>query len=194
MEILKATAGDLPNAIFVPVGGGGLISGVAAYVKEVAPSVRIIGVEPEGANLLEASLHANERVSFSVVNRFTDDVGVRVMGKENFRLCKELVDDVVQVTTDEICSAIKDVFGDTRSLMEPLGAISVAGAKKYAKQNPVENQVYVAVLAAANMDFDRLRFVSERSDDRERFMSVKIPELKGSFQRLYHLICTWKEK
>ncbi|DBA00602.1 TPA: hypothetical protein N0F65_007731 [Lagenidium giganteum] len=188
MEILKETAGSWPDAIFVPVGGGGLIAGIAAFVKEVAPSVSIIGVEPCGANFLQESLQSGERVAFASVNRFTDEVGVRAVGEENYRLCKDMVDDVVTVTTDEICSAIKDVFGDTRSLMEPIGAISVAGAKKYAHQRNAQQEKYVAILAAANMDFDRLRFVSERSDDRERFMSVTIPEVKGNFQRLYNLI------
>ncbi|TYZ59727.1 hypothetical protein PybrP1_006639 [[Pythium] brassicae (nom. inval.)] len=188
MEILKEMAGEWPDAIFAPVGGGGLISGLAAFVKEVAPSVKIIGVETEGANLLQESLRRGERVTFAAVNRFTEEVGIRAVGEENFRLCRAFVDEVVTVSTDEICSAIKDVFGDTRSLMEPTGAISVAGAKKYARVRDAKNEKYVAVLAAANMDFDRLRFVTERSDDRERFMSVRIPEERGSFQRLYNLI------
>lgn len=202
-----------------------MISGLAVFVKEVAPSVKIIGVETEGANLLQESLKRGERVTFSMVNRFTEEVGIKSIGEENFRLCREFVDEVVTVTTDEICSAIKDVFGDTRSLMEPTGAISVAGAKKYARVRDAKNEKYVAVLAAANMDFDRLRFVTERyvlkglargfylqivlkalrtlelltvvctlfrSDDRERFMSVRIPETRGSFQRLYNLICEYE--
>ncbi|KAF1779462.1 protein of unknown function DUF4414 [Phytophthora cactorum] len=142
----------------------------------VAPDVKVIGVEAEGANLLEKSLKEGSPVTIPSVNRFTEEVGIKTIGSENFRLCKDLVDEVVTVSTDEICSAIKDVFGDTRSLMEPTGAISVAGAKKYARVKNAQNEKYVAVLAAANMDFDRLRFVSERSDDRERFMAVKIPE------------------
>ncbi|KAJ0404650.1 hypothetical protein P43SY_009863 [Pythium insidiosum] len=192
LEILQDTAGDWPDAIFAPVGGGGLLAGLAAFVKEVAPAVRVIGVEPEGATLLQTSRARHERVTLPPpVNRFTDDVGIRALGDETFRLCSRLVDDVVTVSTDEICAAIKDVFGDTRALLEPSGALSVAGAKKYARAQPRDARAgasYVAVLAAANMDFDRLRFVAERSDDRERFMSVKIPELKGSFQRLYHVI------
>jgi threonine dehydratase len=162
MEILKETAGQWPDAIFAPVGGGGLIAGIAAFVKEVAPSVKIIGVETEGANLLQESMRLGERVSFPLVNRFTEEVGIQSIGVENFRLCKDLVDEVVTVSTDEICSAIKDVFGDTRSLMEPTGAISVAGVKKYAHLHQAQNETYVAVMAAANMDFDRLRFVAER--------------------------------
>ncbi|KAI9919579.1 hypothetical protein PsorP6_017780 [Peronosclerospora sorghi] len=152
------TTGDRPTAIFSPVGGGGMIAGISAYAKEVAPNVKIIGVEAEGANLLEVSLQQNSRS------------GLKSLGKENFCLCKDLVDDVVTVSTDEICSAIKDVFGDTRSHMEPTandglqslqpasrtGAISVAGVKKYAKVNDAHDEKYVAVLAAANMDFDRL--------------------------------------
>ncbi|KAI9982954.1 hypothetical protein PInf_006805 [Phytophthora infestans] len=188
MEILKETAGERPAAIFAPVGGGGLIAGIAAYVKEVAPDVKVIGVEAEGANLLEASLKEGCPVAIPSVNRFTEEVGIKTIGTENFRLCKDLVDEVITVSTDEICSAIKDVFGDTRSLMEPTGAISVAGAKKYARVKNAQNEKYVAVLAAANMDFDRLRFVSERSDDRERFMAVKIPEKIGSYQELYNVI------
>ncbi|RLN73893.1 hypothetical protein BBJ28_00006352 [Nothophytophthora sp. Chile5] len=185
------TAGDWPAAIFAPVGGGGLISGLAAFVKEVAPSVKIIGVEAEGANLLDESLKQGSRVTFPSINRFTEEVGIQTIGAENFRLCKDLVDEVVTVSTDEICSAIKDVFGDTRSLMEPTGAISVAGAKKYARLHNAQDEKYVAVLAAANMDFDRLRFIAERSDDRERFMAVKIPEKQGSFQQLYDIVCTY---
>ncbi|KAF4320142.1 hypothetical protein BBO99_00005258 [Phytophthora kernoviae] len=188
MEILKETAGEWPAAIFAPVGGGGLISGLAAFVKEVAPMVKVIGVEAEGANLLGESLKQGSPVTFSSINRFTEEVGIQKLGTENFRLCKTLVDEVVTVSTDEICSAIKDVFGDTRSLMEPTGAISVAGAKKYARVNNAQNEKYVAVLAAANMDFDRLRFVSERSDDRERFMAIKIPEKIGYIHRLYNAI------
>lgn len=197
------------------MGGGGLIAGLAAYVKEVAPDVKIIGVEAEGANLLGESLKKGSPVTIPSVNRFTEEVGIQTIGTENFRLCKDLVDEVVTVSTDEICSAIKDVFGDTRSLMEPTGtyallycklfryvadpfwvnycragAISVAGVKKYARVKNAQDEKYVAVLAAANMDFDRLRFVSERSDDRERFMAVKIPEKIGSFQELYDVICT----
>ncbi|CAH0482128.1 unnamed protein product [Peronospora belbahrii] len=188
MEILKETAGDRAAAIFAPVGGGGLIAGLAAYVKEVAPDVKIIGVEAEGANLLQESLQQGSLVTMSSVNRFTEEVGIKTIGTENFRLCKDLVDEVITVSTDEICSAIKDVFGDTRSLMEPTGAISVAGAKKYARMKDAQDKKYVAVLAAANMDFDRLRFVAERSDNRERFMAVKIPERIGSFQDLYNVI------
>lgn len=159
----------------MPVGGGGLISGLAAFVKDVAPSVKIIGVETEGANLLQESLKRGERVTFSNVNRFTEEVGIKSIGEENFRLCKDLVDDVVTVTTDEICAAIKDVFGDTRLLMEPTGAISVAGVKKYAHMHNAKNEKYVAVLAAANMDFDRLRFVTERY----------VMELDGVERKLY---------
>uniref|UniRef100_A0AAV1UV99 Threonine dehydratase n=1 Tax=Peronospora matthiolae TaxID=2874970 RepID=A0AAV1UV99_9STRA len=188
MEILKETAGDRPTAIFAPVGGGGLIAGLAVYVKEVAPDVKIIGVEAEGANILAQSLQQGSPATLMSVNRFTEEVGIKKIGTENYRLCKDLVDEVITVSTDEICSAIKDVFGDTRSLMEPTGAISVAGAKKYARVKNAHNEKYVAVLAAANMDFDRLRFVSERSDDRERFMAVKIPEKIGSFQDLYNVV------
>ncbi|KAL7689160.1 putative threonine dehydratase, ACT-like domain, pyridoxal-phosphate dependent enzyme [Plasmopara halstedii] len=188
MEILKETAGDRPAAIFAPVGGGGLIAGLAAYIKEVAPGVKLIGVEAEGANLLESSLKAGSPVTLPSVNRFTEEVGIRTVGLENFRLCKDVVDEVITVSTDEICIAIKDVFGDTRSLVEPTGAISVAGAKKYAHKKNAQSEKYVAVLAAANLDFDRLRFISERSDDRERFMAVKIPEKIGSFQDLYNVI------
>uniref|UniRef100_M4BEJ1 threonine ammonia-lyase n=1 Tax=Hyaloperonospora arabidopsidis (strain Emoy2) TaxID=559515 RepID=M4BEJ1_HYAAE len=184
----KQTAGDRPTAIFAPVGGGGLIAGLAVYVKEVAPDVKIIGVEAEGANILAQSLQQGSPATLMSVNRFTEEVGIKKIGTENYRLCKDLVDEVITVSTDEICSAIKDVFGDTRSLMEPTGAISVAGAKKYARVKNAHNEKYVAVLAAANMDFDRLRFVSERSDDRERFMAVKIPEKIGSFQDLYNVV------
>lgn len=123
ISLLVQTAGSWPDAIFAPVGGGGLISGIAAYIKEVAPSVKVIGVEAEGANILEESLKYGERRAFPLVNRFTEEVGIQSLGVENFRLCKNLVDEIVTVSTDEICSAIKDVFGDTRSLMEPSGMI-----------------------------------------------------------------------
>lgn len=116
------TSGSWPDAIFAPVGGGGLISGIAAFVKEVAPSVKIIGVETEGATLLQESIKQEQLVTFSNPNRFADDVGIRSLGVENYRLCKDLVDEVVTVSTDEVCVAIKGVFGDTRSLMEPCGA------------------------------------------------------------------------
>ncbi|KAL0587336.1 hypothetical protein ABG067_002952 [Albugo candida] len=187
MEILRQMSGKWPDAIFVPVGGGGLIAGIAAYVKRIAPNVSIIGVEESGANLLQESCKAKKRVRFTNVNCFTNDVAMKQIGQENFRICTDLVDKVITVSTDEICSAIRDVFEDTRSLMEPLGALSVAGVKKYAGTNGIGKK-YVAILAAANMDFDRLRFISERSDDRERIMSVQIPERRGAFQQLYDLI------
>ncbi|GMF23765.1 unnamed protein product [Phytophthora lilii] len=131
---ITITAGDRPAAIFAPVGGGGLIAGLAAYVKEVAPDVKIIGVEAEGANLLQKSLEQGSPVTIPSVNRFTEEVGIQTIGTENFRLCKDLVDEVVTVSTDEICSAIKDVFGDTRSLMEPTGTCD--SAPEYGASTP----------------------------------------------------------
>ena len=121
----KQTAGDRPTAIFAPVGGGGLIAGLAVYVKEVAPDVKIIGVEAEGANILAQSLQQGSPATLMSVNRFTEEVGIKKIGTENYRLCKDLVDEVITVSTDEICSAIKDVFGDTRSLMEPTGTCTL---------------------------------------------------------------------
>jgi threonine dehydratase len=183
MELLRQHAGP-PHAIFVPVGGGGLISGIGAYVKYVYPQVKVIGVEPEDAPTLHSALAKGKRVNLKQVGIFADGVAVRKIGKETFRLAKEVVDEVVLVSTDEICAAIKDVFDDTRTVAEPAGALSVAGLKKYVVREGVVGQSLVAIESGANINFDRLRHVAERAElgeQREVLLAVEIPEEPGSF-------------
>jgi threonine dehydratase len=186
MEILRQHAGDAIHAIFIPVGGGGLIAGVAAYTKRLYPKIRIIGVEPVDAGTLHQSLKADRRVKLSQVGLFADGVAVKQIGKENFRLCRELVDEVILVENDAICAAIKDVFEDTRTVLEPSGALAVAGAKIYASRARTHGRTLVAITTGANMNFDRLRHISERAElgeQREAVMSVTIPEQPGSFRK-----------
>jgi threonine dehydratase len=183
MEILRQHHGDI-HAIFVPVGGGGLIAGIAAYVKFVRPDIKIIGVEPDDADCLNRALKANRRVVLRQVGLFADGVAVRQIGKEPFHLAHQYVDEVVTVNTDEICAAIKDIFDDTRSVAEPAGALGVAGAKKYVEQTGVRDRCLIAIESGANINFDRLRHVAERAqvgEQRELLMAVTIPERPGSF-------------
>lgn len=183
MEILRQHTGPL-DAIFVPVGGGGLIAGLAAYAKFVRPEVKVIGVEPEEANSLFRALKAGRRVRMKQVGLFADGVAVKQVGKETFHLARKFVDEVVCVSTDEICAAIRDIFEDTRSIAEPAGALAVAGMKKYLVENRLVNQTVVAVESGANMNFDRLRYVAERSavgEQSEALFAVTIPEKPGSF-------------
>jgi len=183
MEILRQHTGP-PNAIFVPVGGGGLIAGIGAYIKFVFPDVKIIGVEPDDAPTLYRALKANRRVKLSQVGIFADGVAVRQIGKESFRVAREVVDEVILVSTDEICAAIKDVFDDTRTVAEPAGALSIAGLKRYVAREAVTNQRLVAIESGANINFDRLRHVAERAElgeRREALLAVEIPEEPGSF-------------
>jgi threonine dehydratase len=190
MEILRQHGGDI-DAIFVPVGGGGLIAGIAAYVKRVAPRTRVIGVEPVDSNAMQASLAAGKRVVLPHVNLFADGVAVKQVGQETFRLCQELVDEMVLVDTDEICAAIKDIFEDTRSIVEPSGALALAGAKRWIERRRARDKTLVAVTGGANMNFDRLRFVAERADlgeHREAVLAVTIPERPGSFRALCGLL------
>ncbi len=185
MEILNQHEDQL-DAIFVPVGGGGLIAGVAAYVKSVRPGVKIIGVEPDDAPCMFRALEADERVILDQVGIFADGVAVRQVGEEPFRLAREIVDEVILVSTDEICAAIKDIFDDTRSITEPAGALAVAGLKKYVSRDNVHGQELVAIDSGANMNFDRMRHVAERAElgeRREALISVTIPEVKGSFRK-----------
>lgn len=176
------------DVVFVPVGGGGLIAGIATVLKRLRPEVKIVGVEPADADALYQSLAAGKRVQLSTVGTFADGVAVVEVGEETFRLCKDLVDEVIRVDTDEICAAIKDVFEETRSILEPAGALSVAGAKLYAAERGVaEGETYVAVTSGANTNFDRLRHVSERAEigeGREAIFAVTIPERPGSFRAL----------
>jgi threonine dehydratase len=183
MEMLHQHAGP-PHAVFVPVGGGGLIAGIGAYVKYVYPEVKVIGVEPEDAPTLYQALAANRRVSLKQVGIFADGVAVRQIGKETFRLAKEVVDEVILVNTDEICAAIKDLFDDTRTIAEPAGALAVAGLKKYVQRDGIKDRHLLAIESGANMNFDRLRHVAERAElgeRREALLAVEIPERPGSF-------------
>ncbi len=192
MEILRQHPGAI-HAIFVPVGGGGLIAGIAAYVKRLKPEIRIIGVEPIDADAMYQSLKKNERIVLAQVGIFADGVAVKQVGEETFRLCRELVDEVILVDTDAICAAIKDVFEDTRSILEPAGALSVAGAKLYAAREKLKNKTLVAIASGANMNFDRLRHVAERAElgeQREAVLAVTIPEKPGSFKAFCALLGT----
>jgi threonine dehydratase len=185
MEILRQHTGAI-HAIFVPVGGGGLISGIAAYVKRLYPKIKIIGVEPVDADAMYRSLQKGRRVKLTQAGLFADGVAVRQVGKETFRLSRELVDEVILVNTDSICAAIKDVFEDTRTILEPSGALSIAGAKAYVEREKILHKTLIAIASGANMNFDRLRHISERAEigeQREAVMSVTIPEKPGSFKK-----------
>lgn len=183
MEILRQHNGDI-HAIFVPVGGGGLVAGIAAYVKFVRPEIKIIAVEPDDADCLNQALKAGRRVVLPQVGLFADGVAVKQIGEEPFRVARQYVDEVVTVSTDEICAAIKDIFDDTRSVAEPAGALAVAGLKKYVEQYGIDQQTLVAIDSGANINFDRLRYVAERTlvgEHREILLAVAIPEEPGSF-------------
>ncbi len=183
MEILRQHP-DPIDAIFVPVGGGGLIAGIAAYVKFLRPETRIIAVEPEDTPTLARALEAGERVVLDEVGLFADGVSVRQIGEETFSLARELVDDSVLVSTDEMCAAIKDIFEETRTMMEPAGALAIAGIKKYIAAQGVKDQTLIAINSGANINFDRLRHVTERAEvgeRREALLAVTIPERPGSF-------------
>ena len=184
MEILRQHPGDSIDAMFIAVGGGGLISGVAAYVKQLFPRIRIIGVEPEDADAMYQSLKERKRVTLERVGIFADGVAVRKVGEETFRLAQQFVDEVILVNTDEICAAIQDIFEDTRTVVEPAGALSVAGIKKYLAREALKDKTLVGINCGANMNFDRLRHVAERADigaQREALFAVEIPEQPGSF-------------
>lgn len=190
MELLKQQV-DHIHAVFVPVGGGGLISGIGAYIKQVKPEVKIIGVESMDADAMSQSLEANRRVSLKEVGIFADGTAVKQVGKETFKLAKLCVDEMIRVNTDEICAAIKDIFEDTRTVMEPSGALSVAGVKKYVEQHKVKQEQLVAITSGANMNFDRLRHVSERAEigeRREAILAVTIPERPSSFKEFCSVI------
>lgn len=192
MEILRQHP-DPIHAIFAPIGGGGLISGIASYVKRLYPEIKIIGVEPVDANSMYESLKQKRRVKLAQVGLFADGVAVKHVGVETFKLCRELVDEIVLVDTDAICAAIKDVFEDARAILEPSGALSIAGAKAYAKREKLRDRHLVAVASGANMNFDRLRHVSERAElgeQREAIMAVTIPEKPGSFKKFCAMLGT----
>jgi len=192
MEILRKHSGPI-EAIFAAVGGGGLISGIASYVKRLRPEIKVIGVEPVDSNAMTQSLAAGHRVRLAQVGLFADGVAVKQVGEETFRLCRELVDEMVLVGNDDICAAIKDVFEDTRSILEPAGALAVAGAKAWVERYALRERTLVAVACGANMNFDRLRFVAERAElgeRREAVLAVTIPERPGSFKRFCALLGT----
>ena len=190
MEILRQHPQPI-HAIFCAVGGGGLISGVAAYVKRLRPETKIIGVEAVDADAMAQSLAAGRRVRLKQVGLFADGAAVKLVGEETFRLCQQYVDTVERVDTDAICAAIKDVFEDTRAVLEPAGALAIAGAKAYAARNKIQGKTLVAVASGANVNFDRLRFVAERAEvgeQREAVLAVTLPERPGSYKQFVALI------
>jgi threonine dehydratase len=191
MEILRQRHGDEIDAIFVPVGGGGLIGGIAAYTKALYPRIKVIGVEPEDAAGMYESLREGKRVTLERVGMFADGVAVRRVGEEGFRLAGQYVDEIILVTTDQICAAIQDIFEDTRAIAEPAGALAVAGIKKYVARENCSARTLIAINCGANMNFDRLRYVAERADlgaQREALFAVEIPEAPGSFLRFCELL------
>jgi len=192
MEMLRQHQGPL-DAVFVAIGGGGLISGVAAYIKAVRPEVKVIGVQMNDSNAMIQSIAAGKRVTLDDVGLFSDGTAVKLVGEETFRLTRALVDDFIEVDTDAVCAAIKDVFVDTRSIVEPAGALAVAAIKQYVAKHKTKGETYAAILCGANMNFDRLRFVAERAEvgeEREALFAVTIPEERGSFRRFCESIGT----
>jgi threonine dehydratase len=190
LEILRQHPRAI-DAIFVPVGGGGLISGIAAYVKSINRKIRIVGVEPVDADAMARSLKAGKRVVLDHVGLFADGVAVKEVGRETFRLCRSLVDEMVLVDTDEMCAAIKDVFEDTRVVLEPAGALAIAGAKAWVEKHASRNKTLVAIASGANTNFDRLRFIAEEAElgeHREAILAVTIPERPGSFRKFCSLL------
>ncbi len=186
MEILRQHQHPI-HSVFVAIGGGGLIAGVAAYIKAVRPEVRVIGVQTADSDAMIRSVNAGKRIQLPDVGLFSDGTAVKYVGEETFRLTRELVDDFVVVDTDSVCAAIKDAFEDTRSILEPAGAIGIAGMKQYIAKHKIRNESVVAITCGANMNFDRLRFVAEcaeAGEEREALFAVTIPEEKGSFKRL----------
>ena len=195
MEILRQHSGPI-HAIFVAIGGGGLISGIGAYVKAVRPDIKVIGVQTLDSDAMAKSLKAGSRVTLPDVGLFSDGTAVRLVGEETYRVAQQVVDDIIIVDTDAICAAIKDVFQDTRSILEPAGALAVAGAKAYVERaamskHPVQDQTLVAIACGANMNFDRLRFVAERAElgeAREAVFAVTMREERGSFRKFCQLV------
>jgi len=194
MEILRQlqTLGSRRlDAVFVAIGGGGLIAGVANYIKAVRPEIKVIGVQMNDSDAMIRSVSAGQRVTLPDVGLFSDGTAVKLVGEETFRISRELVDEFMTVDTDAVCAAIKDVFVDTRSIVEPAGALAVAAIKQYVAQNKTQGETYAAILCGANMNFDRLRFVAERAEvgeEREALFAVTIPEERGSFRRFCELI------
>ncbi|AXE33841.1 threonine ammonia-lyase, biosynthetic [Chromobacterium phragmitis] len=190
MEILRQRPDDL-DVVFVAIGGGGLAAGVASFIKRLKPEVKIIGVQPVDSDAMRQSIEKGERVELKDVGLFADGVAVKLVGEETFRICRELLDEIILVDSDAICAAIKDIFEDTRSIVEPAGALAVAGAKAYVEREGCKDKTLVAISCGANMNFDRLRHVSERSElgeRREAIIAVTIPEKPGSFKRFCSVI------
>ncbi len=190
MEILRQHQGPL-DAVFVAIGGGGLISGVANYIKAVRPEVKVIGVQMNDSDAMMQSVAAHRRVNLPDVGLFSDGTAVKLVGEETFRIASDLVDDYIAVDTDAVCAAIKDIFVDTRGIVEPAGALAVAAIKQYVARHGRQGETYAAILCGANMNFDRLRFVAERAEvgeEREALFAVTIPEERGSFRRFCELV------
>jgi threonine dehydratase len=190
MEILRQHQGEL-HAVFVAIGGGGLISGVANYIKAVRPEIKVIGVQMNDSDAMMRSVAAKKREALADVGLFSDGTAVKLVGEETFRIASDLVDEFMTVDTDAVCAAIKDIFVDTRSIVEPAGALAVAAIKQYVAQHKTRGETYAAILCGANMNFDRLRFVAERAEvgeEREALFAVTIPEERGSFKRFCELI------
>ncbi len=184
-EILEQAEEDI-DVIFVPIGGGGLIAGIATYVKQLRPDIRIVGVEPDDSAAMKASLATGKPVTLDHVGIFADGVAVRRVGDETFRLCQLFVDEIVTVDTDQICAAIRDIFEDTRSIVEPAGGLAIAGAKKYVAEHGLSGQTLVTISCGANVNFDRLRHIAERAavgEQTEMLLAAEIPEEPGSFRR-----------
>lgn len=189
-QLQKLGSRDL-NAVFVAIGGGGLISGVANYIKAVRPDIKVIGVQTKDSNAMLQSIKAGERVELADVGLFSDGTAVKLVGEETFRVAQGLVDDYIEVDTDQVCAAIKDIFVDTRSIVEPSGALAVAAIKQYVAKHKTKGETYAAILCGANMNFDRLRFVAERAEvgeEREALFGVTIPEERGSFKRFCEVV------
>jgi len=194
MEILRQLQGlgsDHLDAVFVAIGGGGLISGVANYIKAVRPEIKVIGVQMNDSDAMIQSVKSGKRVTLADVGLFSDGTAVKLVGEETYRVARHLVDDYITVDTDAVCAAIKDVFVDTRSIVEPAGALAVAAIKQYVATHKTRGETYAAILCGANMNFDRLRFVAERAEvgeEREALLAVTIPEERGSFRRFCEVI------
>lgn len=190
MELLRQHPGEI-GAIYIPIGGGGLAAGIAAFVKFLRPEIRIIGVEPEEAASMKAAIAAGHPVALDQVGLFADGVAVRQVGDETFRLCRDLLDDIVTVTADEICAAIKDIFDDTRAIAEPAGALALAGLRRQVENGAAPRGALIAINSGANVNFDRLRYVAERAEIGERaeaLLSVEIPEQPGSYRDFMRLL------
>ena len=190
MEILQQHQEPI-DAIFLAIGGGGLIAGVGAYIKAIRPEIKVIGVQTVDSDAMKKSLEAGRRIELKDVGLFSDGTAVKLVGKETFRLCQQVVDEIITVDTDAICAAINDVFTDTRSILEPAGALALAGLKAYVEREKCKNQTLVAVACGANINFNRLRFVAERvevGESKEAVFAVTIPEQRGSFKRFCELL------